>query len=170
MYIVKEEDLIGDIANFPLEVVQKMILCQIQQGNPADVSVFQNSANANKMEKGFDWLYDEDFWYNVIKERDFELFFKKYPNSKNKLNITYIDETVMEVSDDLETWFRRVVFAIKNEYYLTWGVSESLKEAEAHPTVWVNKWKYARNFKRTITKQQIADWQGCNVNDLLIVD
>ena len=39
MYEVKQEDLIGDIEGFPIEVVQRMLECQVEQGNKADVSV-----------------------------------------------------------------------------------------------------------------------------------
>jgi len=33
MYKVKQSDLIGDIKGFPIEVVQKMIERQVEQGN-----------------------------------------------------------------------------------------------------------------------------------------
>ena len=41
MYKVKQSDLIGDIKGFPIEVVQKMVERQVEQGNKADVTVFQ---------------------------------------------------------------------------------------------------------------------------------
>lgn len=55
-YKVKPEDLIGEIAGFPIEVVQKMVDCQVAQGNKADVTVFQKSNTASKKNKGFDWI------------------------------------------------------------------------------------------------------------------
>ena len=35
-YKVKKEDLIGEIKDFPIEVVQKMVDYQVEQGNKAD--------------------------------------------------------------------------------------------------------------------------------------
>ena len=42
-YIVKQEDLKGDIKDFPIEIVQKMVDEQVKQGNEADVTVFQEN-------------------------------------------------------------------------------------------------------------------------------
>ena len=77
MYKVTEKDLIGDIKDFPIEVVQKMVDEQVNQGNPADVSVFQKQKYG-----GFDWFKTtdgEDFWGRVIVDKNFDLFFDKYP-------------------------------------------------------------------------------------------
>ena len=41
MYKVKKEDLIG----FPIEVVQRMIECQVEDDGVADISVFQKRAS-----------------------------------------------------------------------------------------------------------------------------
>lgn len=82
MYKVKQSDLIGDIKDFPIEVVQKMIEEQVAQCNAPDVTVFQNDSNANVEYDGFSWDETKDgsiFWDKVINEHDFDLFFKKYP-------------------------------------------------------------------------------------------
>ncbi len=52
-YIVKQEDLIGDIKNFPIEIVQKMADYQIKQGNKVKVEIFQNNYIQHKMCGGF---------------------------------------------------------------------------------------------------------------------
>ena len=80
---VTKEDLIGNINDFPIEVVQKMIDYQIYQGNPADIKVFQIDPCFNKKHGGFTW--DEtkegrDFWDAIITWKNFNLFFQKYPN------------------------------------------------------------------------------------------
>lgn len=54
-YIVKKGDLKGDIENFPIEVVQRMVECQVEQGNKADVKVFQYSKSSCQSNGGFDW-------------------------------------------------------------------------------------------------------------------
>ncbi len=80
MYKVKQGDLIGDIEGFPIEVVQRMVDCQVEQGYQANVNVFQRN-NTN----GFDWdktKEGEYFWGNVIMIKDFDLFFRKYPKGK----------------------------------------------------------------------------------------
>ena len=41
-YKVTKKDLIGDIADFPIEVVQKMIERQIEQNGAADITEFQS--------------------------------------------------------------------------------------------------------------------------------
>ena len=55
MYKVKQSDLIGDIKGFPIEVVQKMVERQVEQGNKADVSIFQKRGDAAKWCGGFDF-------------------------------------------------------------------------------------------------------------------
>lgn len=83
---VTEKDLIGDIAGFPIEVVRKMVEEQIRQGNNADVEVFQKYAGMDKDCGGFDWKDTEDgyvFWAEVLGDRDFKVFFEKYPKQDN---------------------------------------------------------------------------------------
>lgn len=81
-YKVKEEDLIGEIKDFPIEVVQKMVDCQVEQGNKADVTVFQKCRCETKEDNGFDWNETVDgfpLWSNVADYKDFNMFFEKYP-------------------------------------------------------------------------------------------
>lgn len=84
-YKVTEKDLIGEIKDFPIEVVQKMIEMQVEQGNKADVTVFQKYNFNGKNNGGFDWeitIDGRDFWENIIRNKNFVLFFKKYPKQK----------------------------------------------------------------------------------------
>ena len=81
-YKVKKEDLIGDIKGFPIETVQKMIERQVEQGNKADVSVFQKNCCATKEHYGFNWwetIEGVDFWSDVLDFINFDVFFEKYP-------------------------------------------------------------------------------------------
>ena len=81
-YKVKTEDLIGEIKGFPIEVVQKMVDYQVEQGNKADVKVFQECANAGYFKAGFIWCQTVEgmtFWEGVIYSNNFDLFFEKYP-------------------------------------------------------------------------------------------
>lgn len=85
MYKVKKSDLKGQIKDFPIEVVQKMVEKQVHQGHKADVKVFQ--VNAISGWDGFVWartIEGNSFWRNVIYQADFPLFFEKYPKKKEK--------------------------------------------------------------------------------------
>lgn len=81
MFEVTEKDLVGDLIGFPIEVVQMMILRQVEQGNDADVRIFQlDRVNGSS---GFVWSRTEegqDFWSDVIGDRDFDIFFARYPS------------------------------------------------------------------------------------------
>lgn len=86
IYKVDKSDLIGEIEDFPCEVVNKMIEEQVKQGNLPDVRVFQSFAIAGQDENGFDWNITTDgcdFWEEVIAMGNFELFFTKYPKQVN---------------------------------------------------------------------------------------
>ena len=97
-YKVTEKDLIGEIKDFSIEVVQKMVDYQIKQGNKANVKVFQKDNIAN--DDGFDWIKTEEgwnFWNDVICNRNFDLFFDKYPNIETSETEEPKDETNIHV-------------------------------------------------------------------------
>lgn len=82
-YKVTKNDLKGELEGFPIEVVQRMVDCQVEQGNKADVKVFQEK-NTNSYD-GFSWQKTEDgfdFWDDVIYYRKFYVFFEKYPKEE----------------------------------------------------------------------------------------
>ena len=81
-YIVTTNDLIGNISNFPIEIVQKMVDYQVKQGNEPDVVTFQMNCFMSKDYGGFDWDETDEgtnFWNEVISLNNFDVFFKKYP-------------------------------------------------------------------------------------------
>ena len=85
MYKVKKSDLKGQIKDFPIEVVQKMVEKQVHQGHKADVGVFQ--VKTDDSWNGFLWtrtIEGDSFWRNVIYQADFPLFFEKYPKKEEK--------------------------------------------------------------------------------------
>lgn len=89
IFKVEQSDLVGNIKDFPIEVVEKMIEEQVKQGNCPNVEVFQKYGSADVSDDGFTWGNTEDgddFWMEVIDECNFDLFFKKYPK-KNKPNL-----------------------------------------------------------------------------------
>lgn len=153
MYIVKPSDLIGEIKNFPIEVVQTMVN---RQATP-DVTVFQKEASHLSNQGGFNWSDQPEgssFWWDVIHSKNFEKYFSKYP--KQEFNFPCI----MEVSNNQD--FRcsniRVVFMQKNGRFLAWSRAETFAEAESVTDV-IN-WKYAHIPLKKVTKAQIATMLG----------
>nr|DAN88750.1 MAG TPA: hypothetical protein [Bacteriophage sp.] len=74
MISITKEDLIGQIASFPLKVVEAMVANQVRQGNPANVKVFQEKVDASFVEGGFSWNKSTEgqfFWSKVINGKQF---------------------------------------------------------------------------------------------------
>ena len=84
---VTQKDLIGDLTNFPIEVVEKMLQKQYEQLGKTDITVFQYDRTENKDNGGFCWDNTTDgynFWNKVIRMKKFNVFFERYPKlSKN---------------------------------------------------------------------------------------
>lgn len=79
---ITTKDLIGDLENFPIEVVEKMLQNQYKQGNKMDITVFQYDKNSDKYQEGFHWsdtIEGHEFWNSVIREERFDIFFERYP-------------------------------------------------------------------------------------------
>lgn len=109
IFKVEQSDLVGQIKDYPIEVVEKMIEEQVKQGNCPNVEVFQNNISADVSDGGFTWSQtdeDEDFWWDVIDGGNFDLFFEKYPK-KNNTNLVYIvgdSEIGMDIIKTLEKY------------------------------------------------------------------
>lgn len=74
MISITKEDLTGQIANFPLKIVEAMVANQVRQGNPANVKVFQDKVDASFVEGGFSWNKSAEgqfFWSKVINGKQF---------------------------------------------------------------------------------------------------
>ena len=77
---ITEKDMIRALEGFPVGVVVKMMEEQEKQWNKSDVKIFQKNRST-----GFSWYKTEDgtsFWYQVLSNDDFDLFYKKYPEYK----------------------------------------------------------------------------------------
>ena len=76
-YKVTKNDLIGQIADFPIEVVQKMVQ---RCGEENEVNII-TKLQISRLD-GFIWknsIEGYDFWNEVIWRKNFNLFFEKYP-------------------------------------------------------------------------------------------
>ena len=79
----------GDLEGFPKEIIARMLECQEEQGSPRNISVFKKDRTAGETKKGFVWSdtkEDYDFWNEVIRYKNFNLFFEKYPKQNNQDN------------------------------------------------------------------------------------
>lgn len=107
IFKVEQSDLVGDIKDFPIEVVEKMIEEQVKQGNCPNVEVFQKYNRADRKRGGFNWDNAEDtygFWSNVINDCDFELFFKRYPKKAKLVYIAGDSEIGIDIIKTLEKY------------------------------------------------------------------
>lgn len=71
----------GKLKDFPKEVIKEMLVNQVNQGNKEDVTVFERQPTIYYIAGGFDWNRTpegEDFWCNVIVNKDFKLFFSVF--------------------------------------------------------------------------------------------
>lgn len=87
IYQVTPDDLTGDIKDFPIEVVQKMIERQYEQCGSCNVREFQFSKSVSAYDGGFSWDVSSEghkFWSDVIMGHDWELFFLKYPSEESR--------------------------------------------------------------------------------------
>ena len=81
MFAVSERDLIGELDDFPPEIVQRMLECQYEQTGKVSIKELQEIGAA----KGFDWrntLEGASFWISIVYYRMFDLFFSRYPKAK----------------------------------------------------------------------------------------
>tara|TARA_R110002050_G_C8555282_1_gene481045 strand:+ start:50 stop:529 length:480 start_codon:yes stop_codon:yes gene_type:complete len=75
---------------------------------------------------------------------------------------------VMLVSDDESSWEQRVVFMEKQKIFLAWLEAKTIEEAKIETAI--ARWKYAKELPKEIevTKEEIAKWKGCEVEQLII--
>ena len=81
----KDSGYKGEIKGFPKEIVEKMLDRQVEEGNKRDVSVFEIDRYSGKS-FGFHWsstCEGSGFWDGVIGNRNFDVFFSKYPRLSN---------------------------------------------------------------------------------------
>ena len=92
-------DFDGEIKGFPHKVVAMMMTEQFNQGNPPNLEVFEKNVKTPRADGGFSWdITPEggDFWIEVISYKNWEVFDKKYPQTKNpKSNIEMRQEEIL---------------------------------------------------------------------------
>jgi len=66
------------------EIQERMLKCQVEQGNPRDENVFKYFIISDFDNGGFTWddtIEKQDFWQSILADSNFELFFERYPNN-----------------------------------------------------------------------------------------
>lgn len=126
IYIVKQSDLIGQISDFPIEVVQKMVARQYAQNGSCNVSVFQSDKDAGAA--GFCWANTPEgdlFWRQIINHKRWHIFFDKYPILQNNCVFVVVDgdgKYLADVQKMQQFGEHRRKFAYKNKagdiYYI----------------------------------------------------
>lgn len=103
--MITEKDLIGQLEEFPIQVVKKMLERQVQQGNPENVCIFQKYSSSDMTMGGFTWEDTPEgnpFWTDVIHNHKFEVFFEKYPELNSEVWIRGVDGKGEKVIAELE--------------------------------------------------------------------
>src|SRR5690625_687947 len=93
----------------------------------------------------------------------------KEENEINTNGFEYFGDTLMEVSNDGERWFKRVVFGKKNNKYIAWAGLDchTLEGVRAENSTFL--WKYAKPIKTNLTIKEISDKFGLDVNEIEII-
>lgn len=111
IFEINKSHLVGEIADFPMEVVERMVYEQVSQRQKINPTVFAIKNSAAPGEGGFSWAATVDgyaFWEKVIRHKDFDLFFSKYPR---KTVVSESKKYVYAVGDPKNR--RKVIDALK---------------------------------------------------------
>jgi len=98
--IVLPEKWRGEIEGLPAPILKRMMECQVEQGNKADYTVFENWKCTAKAGGGFDWAVTaekSDFWTMAITYGDYSKFFEMYPETKPEKVEKSLEEKISEV-------------------------------------------------------------------------
>lgn len=175
VYKVKESDLKGDIKDFPIEVVQKMVERQYEQINKCDVSAFQFYKCAGTP-KGFIWsktVEGDKFWQEVINSNNFNLFFAKYPKYHcyiKRTSKTKIDDIISKlVSLGGKSIYKN--YGIHAIYYID-PINHNIERCDnGTPMANLIETFYTETFVDTVyeyTMDEIAEKLGIDVKQLKI--
>lgn len=130
----------GQLKGFPREIVERMLKYQVEQGNPRDISVFEEDKGVDRRRGGFTWentLDGHDFWARILMIGRLDTFFEKYPKTSYP--------KVMMVGNTYPLTRKRVVFMEKRGKFIAWEYAETLEDAET--IVGTCSWDYAEDIK-----------------------
>ena len=177
---ITKADLIGNIENFPIEIVEKMMEEQVRQGNKANVKVFQKYRVADRHQGGFCWDCTDDgciFWHYVIMNEEFDVFFEKYPKVDSKVYIIGDSKIGIDIIKTLEKYGGVNKYELKGKddgviYYIdpmTNIITLTAIDSKAYNVVSATfKRIEAEEHKIVVSLQKIAELLGVDVNRIAI--
>lgn len=130
----------GELTGVPEEIVERMLDCQVAQGNLRSAKAFEGQLGASRGYGGFNWEETpegETFWKQVLAQRDYDIFFAKYPKKSFPRVMMVSTGPITELNPGKQ----RVVFMKKNNSYIAWQNATTLEEAEE--TISTAAWPYA---------------------------
>lgn len=89
----------GELTGFPKEIIKRMLDCQEEQGYKNNILVFEKSRSS-----GFSWNETKEgcnFWFNVIRGKNFNLFFKRYPKKEDNQEFKVGDKVIDIISGQI---------------------------------------------------------------------
>lgn len=89
-----------EIYNLPNNIIAAMLFEQGIQTGSIDITIFENSIDADKPKGGFDWretLSGEDFWCKVIYDKNYYEFNKSYKDPRKVFDGKVSKETISNV-------------------------------------------------------------------------
>lgn len=78
-YIVKKEDIRGEIAGYPIEIIQAAVDRGVEQGRNANQVIQSLQISIGS---GFSWADTPEgsrFWSHIMYRHKFNIFFQRYP-------------------------------------------------------------------------------------------
>ena len=175
---VTQQDLIGDLKGFPIEVVEKMLQKQHDQYSKKDISIFQNNIHS---ERGFLWsntIEGQDFWRHVISYKQFDIFFERYPRPLKNVYICGDRNNGKGVIEELESRGGINKYDYKGNaedalYFIdpvTNYITMASKIEESFRNVLKNVYTEISPCKKMVelTMEEIAEKLGINVEQLRI--
>jgi hypothetical protein len=187
VFEINKNHLVGKIADFPMEVVERMVYEQINQRQKPNPTVFAMKTSAAPGEGGFSWAATEDgyaFWEKVISKKDWDLFFSKYPkktvvyenkkkvyavgNHKNRRKVisTLIDHggiNKLNYTGDCETW---LYYIEPNTNIIQ--VCDMFNETKLSEMIMALYTPLEIETTVEVSMEDIAKMMGVNVSDLRI--
>ena len=108
------------------------------------------------------------YYDNCFNEWDFSDSENKSICALTLFEDELIPNTVIDVSQNGANWYKRVLLLIKNNKAICWENAETIEEADKTTCTLV--WPYYRNIqpKTVLTKKEIADKFGIDINLLKI--
>lgn len=131
LYVVKEEDLTGDLVDIPKEIVQLMLKRQFEQTGKSDISVFQEDCSVGVEAGGFTWVRTEegqDAWEAVMSNtRLLKIIVPVLRNAFREKRPTYVYVTNSSAVDNPSEYRKRILVTINNGRAYTWASASSIE-------------------------------------------